>query len=95
MDESKDGVEIDESFYSRQLLVLGREAMERMAKYNVLIVGLTGLGCEVWTLAVCALRASLSTVEPGLFVVVVVVVVWDFVAAHRWPRTSSWLACSL
>lgn len=39
--------EIDESLYSRQLYVLGHDAMRRMAKSDVLISGLGGLGVEV------------------------------------------------
>lgn len=39
--------EIDESLYSRQLYVLGKEAMLKMQKANVLIVGLKGLGIEI------------------------------------------------
>ncbi|XP_037565508.2 ubiquitin-like modifier-activating enzyme 1 [Dermacentor silvarum] len=38
---------IDESLYSRQLYVLGRDAMVRMAQSDVLISGLGGLGVEV------------------------------------------------
>ncbi|RKO97311.1 hypothetical protein CXG81DRAFT_9757 [Caulochytrium protostelioides] len=38
---------IDESLYSRQLYVLGHEAMKRMGFSNVLIVGLDGLGVEI------------------------------------------------
>jgi len=38
---------IDEGLYSRQLFVLGKEAMERMQKANILISGLNGLGIEV------------------------------------------------
>ena len=38
---------IDEGLYSRQVYVLGVEAMKQMARSNVLIVGLTGLGCEI------------------------------------------------
>jgi len=38
---------IDEGLYSRQLFVLGKEAMERMQKANILISGLRGLGIEV------------------------------------------------
>lgn len=38
---------IDESLYSRQLYVLGREAMQRMVASNVLIIGLKGLGAEI------------------------------------------------
>ena len=39
--------DIDESLYSRQLYVLGHEAMQRMSKSNILIVGLKGLGVEI------------------------------------------------
>ena len=39
--------EIDESLYSRQLYVLGHEAMKRMSASNVLVVGLRGLGVEI------------------------------------------------
>ncbi|XP_033745969.1 LOW QUALITY PROTEIN: ubiquitin-like modifier-activating enzyme 1 [Pecten maximus] len=39
--------DIDESLYSRQLYVLGHDAMQRMAKSNILICGMKGLGIEV------------------------------------------------
>ena len=39
--------EVDESLYSRQLYVLGHEAMKKMGSSNVLIVGLKGLGVEI------------------------------------------------
>ncbi|KAJ8722337.1 hypothetical protein PYW08_004739 [Mythimna loreyi] len=39
--------EIDEALYSRQLYVLGHDAMRRMASSDVLISGLGGLGLEV------------------------------------------------
>lgn len=39
--------DIDEGLYSRQLYVLGHEAMRRMATSDVLICGLGGLGVEV------------------------------------------------
>lgn len=39
--------EIDESLYSRQLYVLGHEAMKRMSSSHVLIAGLRGLGVEI------------------------------------------------
>jgi len=38
---------IDEGLYSRQLFVLGKEAMERMQNSSVLISGLRGLGIEI------------------------------------------------
>lgn len=45
---SKNGVgEIDEGLYSRQLYVLGHDAMRKMASSDVLISGLGGLGVEV------------------------------------------------
>ncbi|KAK4687153.1 ubiquitin-activating enzyme E1, partial [Tremellales sp. Uapishka_1] len=41
------GDSIDEGLYSRQLYVLGAEAMKKMATSNVLIVGMKGLGVEI------------------------------------------------
>ena len=38
---------IDESLYSRQLYVLGEEAMKKMSKSSVLIAGLGPVGVEV------------------------------------------------
>ncbi|KXS17786.1 ubiquitin-activating enzyme E1 [Gonapodya prolifera JEL478] len=46
VDNVKNG-DIDESLYSRQLYVLGHEAMKKMAFSNVLVVGLKGLGIEI------------------------------------------------
>ncbi|EDO33332.1 predicted protein [Nematostella vectensis] len=40
-------MDIDEGLYSRQLYVLGHEAMKKMAVSNVLISGLRGLGVEI------------------------------------------------
>ena len=39
--------EIDESLYSRQLYVLGHEAMKKMQSSDVLISGMGGLGVEI------------------------------------------------
>ncbi|XP_068104099.1 ubiquitin-like modifier-activating enzyme 1 [Hyperolius riggenbachi] len=39
--------EIDEGLYSRQLYVLGHEAMKRMQNSNVLVSGMGGLGVEI------------------------------------------------
>lgn len=44
---SANGSDIDESLYSRQLYVLGHDAMRRMATSDVLIVGMGGLGVEI------------------------------------------------
>ena len=38
---------IDESLYSRQLYVLGHDAMKRMAASDILISGMGGLGVEI------------------------------------------------
>ena len=38
---------IDESLYSRQLYVLGHEAMKKMSSSNILLIGLRGLGVEI------------------------------------------------
>lgn len=38
---------IDESLYSRQLYVIGKEAMEKMMNSKILVIGLDGLGQEV------------------------------------------------
>jgi ubiquitin-activating enzyme E1 len=44
---SEDHPEIDEALYSRQLYVLGHDAMRRMQASNVLIYGMSGLGVEI------------------------------------------------
>lgn len=38
---------IDENLYSRQLFVLGHEAMKKMAQSNVLVIGANSLGVEI------------------------------------------------
>ncbi|CAN0176133.1 unnamed protein product, partial [Laminaria digitata] len=38
---------IDEDLYSRQLYVMGKSAMAKMGKADVLISGMSGLGAEV------------------------------------------------
>ncbi|XP_067908159.1 ubiquitin-like modifier-activating enzyme 1 isoform X2 [Heterodontus francisci] len=47
MDANGNSAEIDEGLYSRQLYVLGHEAMKRMKDSNVLISGMQGLGVEI------------------------------------------------
>ena len=47
MEVDKGDAVIDEALYSRQLYVLGHEAMRRMQQSSVLIVGLKGLGIEI------------------------------------------------
>ncbi|KAI9690628.1 MAG: SPS-sensor component ptr3 [Bogoriella megaspora] len=56
--------EIDESLYSRQLYVLGHEAMKRMGSSNVLIVGLRGLGVEIAKNVALAGVKSLTLYDP-------------------------------
>ncbi|CAI6274688.1 unnamed protein product [Periconia digitata] len=61
--KNKDG-EIDESLYSRQLYVLGHEAMKRMGSSNVLIAGLRGLGVEIAKNIALAGVKSLTLYDP-------------------------------
>jgi ubiquitin-activating enzyme E1 len=45
--DTSGGVKIDEDLYSRQLYVLGHEAMRRLTQNNILICGMKGLGVEI------------------------------------------------
>ncbi|CAK4030370.1 Ubiquitin-activating enzyme E1 1 [Lecanosticta acicola] len=63
-DASNASGEIDESLYSRQLYVLGHEAMKRMGSSNVLIVGLRGLGTEIAKNVALAGVKSLTLFDP-------------------------------
>jgi len=66
VDDSAIGqTEIDESLYSRQLYVLGHEAMKRMGASNVLIVGLKGLGVEIAKNIALAGVKSLTLHDPA------------------------------
>ncbi|KAK4544375.1 E1 ubiquitin-activating protein [Oleoguttula mirabilis] len=56
--------EIDESLYSRQLYVLGHEAMKRMGSSNVLVVGQRGLGVEIAKNIALAGVKSLTLYDP-------------------------------
>lgn len=56
---------IDESLYSRQLYVLGHEAMKRMSASNVLIVGLKGLGVEIAKNIALAGVKSIALYDPA------------------------------
>jgi ubiquitin-activating enzyme E1 len=48
VDEAKGkGVELDEALYSRQIYVLGKEAMTKMTTCDVLVIGAKGLGIEI------------------------------------------------
>ncbi|KAI5293344.1 hypothetical protein KEM52_005626 [Ascosphaera acerosa] len=60
-----EAAQIDESLYSRQLYVLGHEAMKRMGKSNVLIVGMKGLGVEIAKNVALAGVKSLSIYDPA------------------------------
>jgi len=66
VDESVAGstTEIDEGLYSRQLYVLGHEAMKRMSASNVLVVGLKGLGVEIAKNIALAGVKSLTLFDP-------------------------------
>lgn len=55
---------IDEGLYSRQLYVLGKEAMLKMQHASVLIIGLKGLGIEIAKNVALAGVKSLSLYDP-------------------------------
>ncbi|KAF9534922.1 ubiquitin activating enzyme [Crepidotus variabilis] len=59
-----DEAAIDEGLYSRQLYVLGHEAMKKMAASNVLIVGMQGLGVEIAKDICLAGVKSVSVFDP-------------------------------
>lgn len=65
MDVDKSENEIDESLYSRQLYVLGAEAMKKMSTSNVLIVGLLGLGVEIAKNVALAGVKSITLYDPA------------------------------
>lgn len=56
---------IDEGLYSRQLYVLGKEAMIKMQNANVLIIGLKGLGIEIAKNVALAGVKSLDLYDPS------------------------------
>ncbi|OAQ28961.1 ubiquitin-activating emzyme E1 [Linnemannia elongata AG-77] len=64
MDIEKDNV-IDEGLYSRQLYVLGHEAMKKMGTSNILIIGLKGLGIEIAKNVVLAGVKSVTLYDPA------------------------------
>ncbi|XP_076447725.1 ubiquitin-like modifier-activating enzyme 1 [Babylonia areolata] len=57
--------DIDEGLYSRQLYVLGHEAMRKMAHSNVLISGMRGLGIEIAKNVVLGGVKSVTIHDPG------------------------------
>lgn len=59
-----DSPEIDESLYSRQLYVLGKDAMLKMQHANVLLIGLKGLGVEIAKNIALAGVKSLALYDP-------------------------------
>ncbi|KAJ7998689.1 hypothetical protein DPEC_G00207480 [Dallia pectoralis] len=58
--------DIDEGFYSRQLYVLGHEAMRRMATADVLIAGMRGLGVEIAKNVILSGVKSVTVQDEGL-----------------------------
>lgn len=55
---------IDEGLYSRQLYVMGKEAMIKMQNANVLVIGLKGLGIEIAKNIALAGVKSLTLYDP-------------------------------
>lgn len=66
LEETKNADGIDESLYSRQLYVMGRDAQKRMSASNVLLLGLNGLGVEIAKNIILAGVKSLTIVDPTL-----------------------------
>ncbi|GMF03705.1 unnamed protein product [[Candida] boidinii] len=64
--DSPEGGKIDESLYSRQLYVLGKDAMLKMASSNVLVIGLKGLGVEIAKNIALAGVKSLTIYDPTI-----------------------------
>ncbi|KAJ9057189.1 E1 ubiquitin-activating protein [Entomophthora muscae] len=64
--EPTNATNIDEGLYSRQLYVLGHEAMQRMAGSSVLIMGLGGLGVEIAKNIILAGVKSVTLYDPSL-----------------------------
>ncbi|TPX30935.1 hypothetical protein SmJEL517_g05591 [Synchytrium microbalum] len=56
---------IDEGLYSRQLYVLGHDAMQKMSLSNVLIIGLKGLGVEIAKNVILAGVKSVTLYDPA------------------------------
>src|SRR4051794_21628278 len=57
---------IDEGLYSRQLYVMGHEAMTKMTTCNVLLMGLCGLGVEIAKNIILAGVKSVTLYDPEL-----------------------------
>lgn len=64
METNGGGQEIDEGLYSRQLYVLGHEAMKKMGLSNVLVSGMKGLGLEVAKNVILAGVKSVTIHDP-------------------------------
>lgn len=60
-----DSPNIDEGLYSRQLYVLGKDAMLKMQNATVLVIGLKGLGVEIAKNVALAGVKSLSLYDPS------------------------------
>ncbi|RKO93771.1 hypothetical protein BDK51DRAFT_18222 [Blyttiomyces helicus] len=58
-------VGIDDALYSRQLYVMGHEAMRKMGASDVLIIGLKGLGVEIAKNVVLAGVKSVTLYDPN------------------------------
>ncbi|XP_019352556.1 ubiquitin-like modifier-activating enzyme 7 isoform X1 [Alligator mississippiensis] len=65
MQAQESPAEIDESLYSRQLYVLGHEAMRRLASTSVLVSGMKGLGVEIAKNVILAGVKSVTVHDPG------------------------------
>lgn len=63
--DSQEHHNIDEGLYSRQLYVLGHDAMKKLSRSNVLIIGAQGLGIEIAKNVMLAGVKSLALYDPS------------------------------
>jgi len=62
--ESTQEIKIDTNLYSRQIGTFGMEAMGKLIKLRVLIVGMRGLGVEIAKNLILAGPASVNIFDP-------------------------------
>ncbi|KAI8805595.1 hypothetical protein BJ742DRAFT_748592 [Cladochytrium replicatum] len=62
---ASEGADIDYGLYSRQVYVLGADAMKKMSASNILVVGLKGLGVEIAKNIILAGVKSVTLYDPA------------------------------
>lgn len=59
-------LKIDESLYSRQLYVLGEDAMKKMGHSSALIIGMKGLGVEIGRITCISFIVAKNIILAGI-----------------------------